>query len=86
MTYSEKVYNISIAIGIDANNKLTSQIILDGKAVKSLSVAFENIYEGATAPSGPQTGDNNDLMMWVTLLIVSGSVLAVLISKYRKNS
>jgi pilin isopeptide linkage protein len=78
VTYDTKVYDISIAITLNSDNKLVSTITMDGKAVNDVVVRFENTYytDQATAPP---TGDDSNVTFWFIMMIISGTTCIVLV-------
>ncbi len=55
VTYSDKVYDISVGIELSEDNELIPTIKVDDKVVKEVKAEFENIYEGeaGTEPTDP---------------------------------
>ena len=78
ITYDTRVYEISVAIGVDSGNKLTAMTTVNGKKVDKAVAEFENIYYlEQSAP--PSTGDNSNVIFWFVMLMVSGTAFAVLV-------
>lgn len=75
-------------VGTLSNGKHTLSIVSKtGTATASFTVNAETIDEVSDIQS-PQTGDNSNMVLWITLLFVSGSVLvgtAVVCKKRRNN-
>ena len=77
MSYSEKVYNISIVVGQDSETgELTLTLTRDGEAVTE-NAKFVNVY---AVPISPETGDNSHVELFVILMGISAvCILAVLV-------
>ena len=78
VTYDTKVYDISIAITLDSDNKLVSTITMDGKAVNDVVARFENTYY-TDQTTTPPTGDDSDVTFWFIMMIISGTTCIVLV-------
>ncbi len=86
VTYDTKVYDISIAIILNDDNKLVSTITMDGKTVNDVIAMFENTYY-AEHTATPPTGDNNNITFWFIMMIISGTaciLLLILDKKYTR--
>ena len=76
VTYSEALYTYTIAISLSNDNRLVATITCNGEAVESGHTAqFENVYD-YTVPQTPVTGDSMNLVLWFSLLTVSGLAMA----------
>lgn len=75
VTYDEQVYRIQVTISVD--ELPSAEIMLDGRRVESCAVSFENLYAGAVA-GVPDTGDHTQPLLWLGLLLLSGSILLAL--------
>ena len=78
VTYDTKVYDISIAITLNSDNKLVSTIAMDGKAVNDVVARFENTYY-TDQTTAPPTGDDSNITFWFIMMIISGTACIVLI-------
>ena len=89
VTYSEKVYDFTIAVTEGADRKLTAVITCDGAVFDTLIAEFENIYEipeKAVASEGAPTGDSSGLLLYIVLAGISVLVLIPLwISKNHRR-
>ena len=84
MTYDTDVHEIEVTVSLNENNELVADLTMDGKETDSLNVVFENTYD-ADEPSTPPTGDDSNLIVWIVLMAVSGSLLVALIVYDRKR-
>ncbi len=82
--YSTAVYNITVAIELNEENKLVAAIINNGAEVAEAVAEFENIYN--YTPSGnPKTGDAG-LELWISMLAVScGGVITLIVYGNKKK-
>ena len=87
VTYSEEVYNISVAITLSDKNVIVATATVGGKEVKDVVAEFENVYNYTPAPTpepddepeapapvvpeSPKTGDSTNLMLWIAVFFVS---------------
>ena len=80
VTYSDKIYNISINISYDkANNKLIADLVLDGNKTAEISAAFVNVYDySAQNTPIPSTSDKSNKTFWFIMTLASGSALIIL--------
>ena len=78
VTYDTKVYDISIPITLDSDNKLVSTITMDGKAVNDVVARFENTYY-TDQTTTPPTGDDSNVTFWFIMMIISGTTCIVLV-------
>lgn len=69
VTYSDKAYNITVAITLSDSNELVATITNNGAQVDQVVAEFENIYD--YTPDSDSTGDPG-LLLWTTMLAVSG--------------
>ena len=74
--YSEKVYEIAVAVTLDASRNIVTAATLDGKPAQQIVASFENIYVSPIRL--PNTGDNSSLVLYAALLLFSGIALAML--------
>ena len=84
VTYDTKVYDISVFISFNENNKIIATITKDGEAVDEVIAKFENTYY-TERPTSPPTGDNSNITFWFIMMVISGSVcifLAITDKKY----
>ena len=76
--YDTKVYNISITIALDSDDKLNATVTMDGKKVNTVVAKFQNTYHGDN-PVAPPTGDNSNTTLWYFVMLVSCTVCVVLV-------
>lgn len=72
ITYSQKVYEIEIAVSLSDDNKLEAELKVDNVAATEIKAEFENIYDFTVVDDEPKTSDNSNLALWLALLFVSG--------------
>lgn len=72
MVYDTTVHSVIFTVVRTEDNLLQAKV--DGQAVESVAIAFNNEYNGNI----PYTGDSGNPMLWIALLFVTGGVLAVL--------
>ena len=85
VTYDTNVYNISIAITLGKDNKLNAKVTMNGDSIENPVAEFVNIYN-AESEDSPQTSDNNNIIFWFIMMIISGLTcifLAIIDKKYR---
>ena len=75
VTYSTDVHEITVTIRLGSDNKLVADLTVDGKDVKDVNVAFENVYD-YTVPATPVTGDSTPVVLLFSILAVSAMALA----------
>ncbi len=78
VTYDTKVYDVSISISLDTDNKLIATVTMDGKTTNSVVATFENTYY-TEHPTAPPTRDNSNITFWFIMMIISGTACVVLI-------
>ena len=74
--YSEKVYEIAVSVALDANRNIVLSLKMDGEPVPQVDALFQNIYVSQIVL--PDTGDDSCLLLYVSLLLLSGAALALL--------
>lgn len=91
--YSNAVYEITVSISLDADNKLVASFTKDALAVDEVVAEFENIfrYEEPDKPKpieSPDTSDNSNLYLWIALMFISGcgAVGLTLYNKKREDN
>lgn len=72
VTYDQTVYDIRIALSTNPYNQMTADLHVNGAPVTKINAEFENLYTHADIPD---TGDNNQPLLWLTLLLLSGTGL-----------
>lgn len=77
VTYSTAVYEYEITVSLSEDNKIVADITCNGQTVEGTShtAQFENLYD-YTPPQTPVTGDSMNLILWFSLLTLSGLALA----------
>ncbi len=89
VTYDTKVYNISVKITRDDDNRLQASIKMDGKEVSSVSAQFKNTYQAVSPSDTPETGDRSSAIFWMIVMISSALAtlwLVIIDRKYSKNN
>ena len=69
MTYSKAVHTYEIEITYE-NGELKAIVTKNGNADESTVAEFVNAYNGK-----PKTGDNEDILPWIAILILSGGAV-----------
>ncbi len=83
VTYSDKVYTVTVTITLNADNKLVATMTVDDLPVNSVTAAFVNVYD--FTPEAPVTGDARNLIPWIVMLTLSGfTALGAIFVKKRK--
>lgn len=75
VTYDETVYNISIQLLLDENHEMYAVLTMNGTPVTEIIAEYENQYYVDIVP--PDTGDHNHLLLWLAMLILSGTGMIV---------
>ncbi len=77
VSYSKASYTVTVAIALDANNKLVATLTQNGEAATSIIAAFENIYNYTpeVKPDNPHTGDTMNVYAVMAAMCVSGGGL-----------
>ena len=78
VTYDQKVYDIHIVVTLSEENKLVTNVTVDGQTVANAVAKFENTYYGEKL-SSPQTGDNSSTAFWFVMMFLSGTAFIVLL-------
>lgn len=74
VTYSDSVYTIEIAV--TRENALAADVRING--VESTVAAFRNVYDSASVPTPPDTGDDMQPALYVALVLCALLGLALL--------
>lgn len=86
-TYDKTEYTITLYIQNDADNRLSSQVIVENaEEGKCAEVRFQNYYRvNGGAPQAPATGEQSRIVFWV--LLCSASLVGLLaIPNIRKKA
>lgn len=83
VTYSDKVYDVTVSVAFDDNGELKAVVSVDGQMTDDPVVYFENVYDADV--DVPPTGDTM-LAAIVTMLISSILTMLVLTRKRRIRS
>ncbi len=70
VTYSDKVYTVTVTVTLNAENKLVATYTVDDLPVNSVKAEFVNEYNHT--PQTPVTGDFRNITLWTVLLALSG--------------
>lgn len=84
VTYDTKVYTLRVAVSLNEDNTLKTDITVDGENVTEVSLDFKNVCD-LDKPSGPATGDNR-IIWWMLLAafsFISCVTLIIAEHKYR---
>ena len=76
VTYDESVYEINITLVL-VEHEMVAQITVNGETVTEIAAEFENLYSPVQIPD---TGDHDEPLMWLALLMISGAALRRLLS------
>lgn len=76
VTYDETVYDISIQLLLNEDHEMYAVLTMNGTPVTEIVAQYENQYYVAVVP--PDTGDNNHPLLWLVMLILSGTGLIVM--------
>ena len=76
MTYDETVYTVTVTITDNGEGKLEASVTVSGDGV----IEFNNEY----VPQTPQLGDESNMFIWYSAMLISVLGLAVLVLKKRK--
>lgn len=76
VTYDETVYDISIQLLLNEDHEMYAVLTMNGTPVTEIVAQYENQYDVAVVP--PDTGDHNHPLLWLVMLILSGTGLIVM--------
>lgn len=83
VTYSNAVYEVTVAVGQAQTGELTTAITVNGAAADAVVAAFRNTYEIAETP---KTGDTENLVLYSTLMALSAlGFVAMLILRKKEE-
>ena len=82
VTYDKTEYNVTVKISLEGE-KLTAAVTMDGKSVKTPVAEFKNVYSASSAEN-PDTGENNALPFWFTMMVISAAAVTALILLEKK--
>lgn len=89
--YDTTEYTVGIYVMYDEDENLYAKCVLsiDGEAEKPLEIEFINTLPPAVTPSNPSkpphTGDNSNLTLWYSLMLISGICLFGLLFFKKKD-
>ncbi len=79
VTYSEQVYTYTVEVSLSADNTLQLAVTREGTPLDILTAGFVNVYDYTKEPPAtPATGDGMNLVLWMTLLTLSGGAVITL--------
>ncbi len=78
VTYSQQVYTFTVTVSLSQEGKLVLNTVCNDQAVTFVDAQFVNIYD-YTPPVTPVTGDSTNLVLWMTLLMLSGGAVITLL-------
>ncbi len=98
MTYDTTVHKAEVTLVV-VNGELKAEIVLDGVSVENAEVKFNNTYNGNTpkpdepdepgetiiVENKPNTGDNSNIVLYISLITVSAVLIAVLVILHKKR-
>ena len=83
VTYSQAVYEISIAITLNENNELLAEITVNGEKTAQAVAAFENVYD--YTPQLPQTGDEAAIALWLLMMCFSSGAALMMLTRRKRR-
>ena len=83
VTYSQAVYEISIAITLNENNELLAEITVNGEKTSQAVAAFENVYD--YTPQLPQTGDETAIALWLLMMCLSSGAALMMLTRRKRR-
>lgn len=80
-TYDKSVYKVTVYVTTDDDGNLTAKVwaFKDGSEAKAANAVFTNSYKKTTSSDSPQTGDDANLPLWITLAGGSVAILLILL-------
>lgn len=78
ITYDDRVHVIQISLSVNDFNQLTADLTVNGEAVSEIRIGFENMYMPIDIPD---TGDQNQPLLWGAMLMISGACMLILATK-----
>lgn len=82
VSYSEVEYAIAVTLSLNSSHQLVAEIRQDGKAVTEVVAGFENVYDYTP----PQTGDSENPVLWIALLILSAAGLSLQVVRKKRGA
>lgn len=76
VTYSDAVYTVEVTVEKTSDNTLAAVVKLDGKLTEQVVAEFVNTFSPDPLP---ETGDSSQIGLFVGLMLISATMLAVLI-------
>ena len=80
VTYDNTVYDITITLELNEYHEMFAVIKVNDEVVPAIKAEFVNLY-GAT--DVPDTGDDNQPLLWLAVMLCSGAGLLLLCRKDR---
>lgn len=78
MVYDTTIYDITIALNLNEVYEMSAEVTVNGEAVTEIVAEFVNIYDFIDVPD---TGDHDQPLLWMAMLLVSCIGVALLIKK-----
>ena len=75
VTYSEKVYTVTIDVAVNEDYQIVTSLLLDGKPIEQIVAEFENTYGSVILPV---TGDNSQMLQMLFMLLAGCAGIIVL--------
>lgn len=79
--YDETVYDVTIELRLNQQHEMVPVLTMNGQSVTEITAEFVNFYEAADIP---ETGDHDQPLMWLALLLLSTAGLCVMGCKERR--
>ena len=85
--YDDAVYYITVVVTDNGLGQLVAEVSI-AKSVEPTAmveeISFVNVYEAP--PVNPETGDSNELLMWLAIVVVTGSMFTKIMISKRKEA
>jgi len=75
VVYDETIYDISISLILDEQHEMSAVLMMNGETTPEITATFVNLYG---AMDIPDTGDHDQPLLWLAMLLCSGWGLAML--------
>lgn len=82
VVYDETVHYLTIELPVNEQHEMSPVITLNGETVAEVTAEFVNEYCPVDIPD---TGDHDQPLMWLALLLISGTGLLMLFRKERRT-
>lgn len=85
VVYDKIAYEITVTIQLNEQHEITPVLLMDGEPVTEIMAEFLNVYDVEEIPDVPDTGDHDQPLLCLWLLMISGAGLVLLSRKERAN-